>query len=389
MHAEPGSADETRGAPADLVERLLGARHALPRREVSDRAGMSLLHARRFWHALGFPSMGDDTFSFTDADLEAIDRVVGLEITGRFDDAMMLAMTRAFARTGERLATWQMSIVSEVALGGVLEEGAGPPPVPDLAAALADVDAGAEADLWGNGLSPELRAAVADFLVDSADQLEPLIVYAWRRHLAAAVGSLVGDGLADAGPAQDRCVGFADIVDFTGLVARLSERQLSRLVGRFEAHATDIVTAHGGRVIKTLGDEVVFSCTRAGPAAGIALDLSESMTQDPAMPALRVGVASGPVLLHLGDIFGTTVNRASRLCVSARSGSVVLDAATNTRLADVPGFETSALAPRALRGLGVTPVWELRRTPRETRPGPVTGAPADEAGRNGTAGAPG
>lgn len=351
----------------DAAERLLGAGHALSRREVSAGAGVSLLQARRFWHALGFPAMGDDELSFTDADLAALDRVVHL--SGAFDDAMMLAMTRAFARTAERLATWQLSLGVEAALGGADDE-TGAPVVPDLAATLA-ADEEAEEGLFDQRLGPKTRASVAEFLVASADDLEPLLVYAWRRHLAAAIGSLVAEGMPDDATSTERCVGFADLVDFTSLVSRLSERQLSRLVQQFEAHAADIVTAHGGRIVKTLGDEVVYTCERPAPAAAIGLDLCESLAQDPAMPSLRVGMARGPVLWQLGDVFGTTVNRASRLTRIARPDTVVVDAALAAELGNLSGFETRPLPPRALRGLGVTAFSELRRTPVAARRRPV------------------
>ena len=55
-----------------------------------------------------------------------------------------------------------------------------------------------------------------------------------------------------------RCVGFADLVSFTNLVRTLSERELARVVQRFEGLASEIVTQHGGRVIKTVGDEAMF-----------------------------------------------------------------------------------------------------------------------------------
>ena len=94
-----------------------------------------------------------------------------------------------------------------------------------------------------------------------SDDIEPLLVYVWRRHLTNALHRM----LADADPAVRsdpsaplRVVGFADLVSFTSFVRRMSERQLARLVQRFELLASDVITEHGGRVIKTVGDEVLF-----------------------------------------------------------------------------------------------------------------------------------
>ena len=52
-------------------------------------------------------------------------------------------------------------------------------------------------------------------------------------------------------------VGFADLVGFTRLTRRLEEEELGELVESFETTSADLVAAHGGRLIKTLGDEVL------------------------------------------------------------------------------------------------------------------------------------
>ena len=68
-------------------------------------------------------------------------------------------------------------------------------------------------------------------------------------------------------------------------------------------------------------------------------------------------MATGPVVCRLGDVFGTTVNRASRLTGVARPGTVLVDDATAASLASLSGFEMSPLRRRTLRGIGpVDPV---------------------------------
>ncbi len=122
-------------------------------------------------------------------------------------------------------------------------------------------------------------------------------------------------------------VGFADLVGFTRLTRRLEEEELGELVESFETTAADLVAAHGGRLIKTLGDEVLFAADDAGTAAEIALRLIEAMGQDETMPALRVGIAFGTVTTRMGDVFGTTVNLASRLTSIAPKDAVLVDGA--------------------------------------------------------------
>jgi adenylate cyclase len=156
-------------------------------------------------------------------------------------------------------------------------------------------------------------------------------------------------------------VGFADLVSFTRLVRRLTERELARLVQRFEGLTSDVVAAHGGRVVKTVGDEVMFAAAPGPAAAAIALDISDTLAADELLPDVRVGLSTGPVVSRLGDVFGTTVNRASRLTALAQPGTVLVDVATVHSLAGAPQVEVRQLRGRTLRGLGHVVPWLLRR----------------------------
>jgi adenylate cyclase len=346
-------------AADDVEARLLGQPRSMGSREVSARASVSILSARKFWHALGFPNVEDEAPVFTEADLIALQSMAALVRDGVFDEPTALGMTRAFARTTDRLAVWQVQLMAE-AIGDLRPQ-----------VQTDEVDAGL--DLTLGMPDPATARAAAAKLADIADDLEPLLVYAWRRHLSAAISRMI----TDAEPIEDqpgvvRSVGFADLVSFTRLVRRLSERELAQMVQRFEALASDVVTAHGGRVIKTVGDEVLFVAIGAAPAAAIALDLVEAMAEDDVLPDVRVGMAGGRVISRLGDVFGTTVNRASRLTAVARPRTVLVDDSLAASLASTSGFEMSALRSRNLRGIGPVTPWVLRR--------------ADQAGRRGRMG---
>ena len=349
-------------AADDVEARLLGQRRSMRRRDVSSKASVSLRSARKFWHALGFPNVGDEDTVFTDADLKALQSVAALVRRGVFDEPTALAMTRAFARTTDRLAVWQTQLMAE-AMG----EGS---PTTDTDTDAGTAEAIADPDTTRAVPDPATARAAAVKLADIADDLEPLLIYAWRRHLSGAIARMV----SDSEPAQDhvgivRCVGFADLVSFTRLVRQLSERELARMVQRFEALASDVVTAHSGRVIKTVGDEVLFVAMGPAPAAAIALDLVQAMAEDDLLPDVRVGMAHGQVVSRLGDVFGTTVNRASRLTAAARPRTVLVDDAIAASLASVSGFEMSPLRRRTLRGIGPVTPWALRRAVQTGRRG--------------------
>ena len=355
-------------AADDAEARLLGQSRSMRPREVSAKASVSLRSARRFWHALGFPNVAEEDTVFTEADVVALRVMAGLVREGVFDEPTALAMTRAFARTTDRLAVWQTQLMAE-ALG---EQQAG------------TVDGEASLDTTRALPDSATAHATAVKMADIADELEPLLLYAWRRHLSAAISRMV----SDSEPTQEssgvvRCVGFADLVSFTRLVRRLSERELARVVQRFEALASDVVTAHGGRVIKTVGDEVLFVAMSAAPAAAIAVDLVEAMAEDDVLPNVRVGIASGQVVSRLGDVFGTTVNRASRLTALARPRTVLVDDAMAAALATTSGFEMSPLWRRTLRGIGPVTPWSLRRAPPSGRRGVTADGRAGDEGYEG------
>lgn len=367
----PG-ADETPASPSFPSmdeEHLLGGRRTLHRREVSAAAGVSLLSARKFWRALGFPIVDDDEAAFTDADVAALHSVVEMVRDGLLDEPTALGMARAVGRSLDRLATWQVQLLAEHA-----------------AETLADAEHPPDA------ATPDQRAAqlTSELFSQIVDRLEPLVVYAWRRKAASALARLVADSAPEelaeddsdpATPVTVRAVGFADLVSFTRLVRRLTERELAVMVQHFEALASDVVTAHGGRVVKTVGDEVLFVCQPGAPAAAIALEIPRALGEDALLPPVRVGMATGPVVGRLGDVFGTTVNRASRLTALARPGTVLVDVNTVHSLARVPGIEVQQLRGRSLRGIGHVVPWVLRsarpRPDQAARDEQLPAAPVD------------
>ncbi len=345
------SADAETRLGHELLGRLLGGPAALRAKEVSVGAGAGPDAAERFWHALGFPLAEDDEAMFAEADVEALRRITGLVAHHELDETTALSTTRAFARTMDRLSVWQTQLMAESLMS------------PEQEAAIGEKDSRTVSDRG-------VAAAASTRLVDLVDELEPLLVYAWRRHLAAAITRMLADSDPDDDSAAGnptRVVGFADLVNFTALVRRMTERQLAVLVQRFEALASDIITAHGGRVIKTVGDEVLFVHQHVAPAAAIALDLVEAMAEDPLLPDVRVAMSYGPMVSRLGDVFGTTVNRASRLTAVTPPGRVLVDDTLARPIGAVSGFELHPQRRRHLRGIGTVTPSELART-TGTRP---------------------
>jgi adenylate cyclase len=317
-------------APRRLEELLLGGELRYTSMDTIRAAGVSEEFARQLWRALGFPHVPDDMIAFTEGDVAALTRIATLRPAGVIDEEIVLRMVRAVGQTMARLAKWQVDILVE-ALTDPLE-----PPDP---AALRLIMENAETHIA---------------------ELEPLLVHAWRRQLAAAGTRLLAS--QDSGDLKTRAaVGFADLVAFTRTSRDLDERELARLVERFEETASDVVAEHGGRLVKTLGDEVLFSADTARSGAEIGLSVAEAVREDSGIPDVRVGMAYGPVLPLRGDVFGTTVNLASRLTEMARPGTALVDAGLAAELRDDDAYDLSRITRRRAHGLGVVQPYVLRR----------------------------
>jgi adenylate cyclase len=124
-------------------------------------------------------------------------------------------------------------------------------------------------------------------------------------------------------------VGFVDLVGFTPLSLHLSPHDLVKLVTRFEQRAFDITSEHDGRVVKHIGDEVMYAALTADDAAEIALALVAEFAGD-VQP--RGGLCFGEALTLRGDYYGPVVNMAARLVDEAVPGEVLIDSATASLL---------------------------------------------------------
>src|SRR5690348_6783822 len=138
-------------------------------------------------------------------------------------------------------------------------------------------------------------------------------------------------------------------------------RELGAMVEDFESIAAEVIARHGGRVVKTVGDGVLFTVSSAADAMDIALDLPEEWAAED-RPPLRTGVAYGPVLTRLGDVYSPVVNLASRLTSVARPGTVLVDRELAGRIQDLPGYRVRKLRRVSVRGYDHLQPWLVRRS---------------------------
>jgi class 3 adenylate cyclase len=184
-----------------------------------------------------------------------------------------------------------------------------------------------------------------------AAQLLPMVALVvdalLRQHLIAAQRSAAEDADLVGYETQDLMVGFVDLVGSTELGEQLDFRELGDVLTTFELVTSEKVTDAGGRVVKLLGDEVLFTAPEVGSGVGIALDLAASFADHPTVPRARVGLAFGRVMRRDGDVFGPVVNLASRVVDEAAPAEVLATA----EVAALAGCRSEPAGRRRIKGV--------------------------------------
>ena len=297
--------------------------------EVAERTGVSLEQARKLWRALGFPEAGDEAF-YTEDDLAALATLTDVVASGIIDFDLAVNLTRGVGLTMARLSDWEVSaMVHHLEVLGRLGDGPG---VKEVAASVTD---------------------------EFNTRFEGLLTYAWRRHMSAALARLEASEAEDFGTTQVT-VGFADIVSFTALSNTLTQQKIGDLVELFESRCADVIAVQQGRVIKSLGDSVLFVNDDPIRAYDTAEGIINVIGRDPRMPDVRLGLATGSVVTRLGDVFGPPVNMAARLTAVARRNRIIIDETTAAVL-PAEQFETRRLPARPVRGFGIVEPVAVRR----------------------------
>ena len=237
-----------------------------------------------------------------------------------------------------------------------------------------------QVQLFRENVEDSVRSSVSDEaegyarLAALAERTVPAIleITSWlhARHLEhyvleevlAEIEGVVGTGRSRLRSAP--VVAFVDLSGFTSLTAGAGDRDAAVLAARFEDEVVERTRAHGGRVVKMLGDGAMLHFER--PAA--ALHAGVEMVADlPAagLPRCRVGAHRGPVVSHNGDLYGSTVNIAARINDYARPGEVLVSAEVLAEDGGIDGLDLEEIGEVTLKGVPLPVV--LHRARR--RPG--------------------
>lgn len=288
---------------------------------------------RQFWRAVGVPNIPDDVAIFTESDHEALDAIV-----------------KGFNTGGIIYATMEEALPRGRAMNMALAK---------VAETESDFLAEGVRNARASGMSDE---ALAELLAEkySFDNAAPLLDHLHRLQLRAAVWRKLVGSDPDATGAIIAAVGFVDLVGYTALSEGMTNEDLVDLVERFNSVAHDAVVSAGGRIVKTIGDAVMFIAAAPAIVARIGVQLTEARSVDVRLPPMRVGLAYGSMLEREGDYFGPVVNLASRLTELARPGSVLASAELALALAGDEQFARQRLPGREVRDIGQIDVYRIQ-----------------------------
>ncbi|ASK64955.1 adenylate/guanylate cyclase domain-containing protein [Brachybacterium avium] len=319
-----------------LEKILLQGPRKYSRRDLAQQQDIPERLTSVYWRSLGFTPVDEDTVVFTDEDAYAIGDLAAIVEEGVISERAFSSISRGMGFHMGRLAMW-------------------------ITEALVD-----EAK-YADGLDDaQARQQMLDSIPELLETFESQVMFTFRRQLsayAARAGSEVLHRDTDELFPLQRAIGFADLVQFTRIAQDLPGTELADMVGRFESLSRDVISVGGGRVVKTVGDEIMFLADTPEDGAQIAISLAEAITESPDLPPIRVGLAWGSMFSRYGDVFGPVVNLAARMESVARPGSVVVDAETCTAIEQAlpGGFSFTDGEEVELHGIGDIHVREMRR----------------------------
>ena len=294
------------------VERLTAA-------EVAWAAGVEPDRFGELWRAAGFPQPAPDDRRFSSAEVELV-RTVELAAS-LLGDAATMQLLRVVGSSVSRIADAAVStFVTTIGARSV--------------AADAPTNALAEANEAVSALFPQLSAAMVNLL---------------RQHLVDAARPAI-TAQTSGYDTIVAAIGFVDVVGSTGLAVRVPLEDIGRAIEAFEQHAADVVAANNGRVVKFIGDEVMFRVHDATSACRIALEIVERFSNDALLPGVRAAVAFGDLLVRDGDYFGPVVNLAARATKLAAPGGVVVTEEVRASIPRDGAFTFDVMPARSLRG---------------------------------------
>lgn len=150
-----------------------------------------------------------------------------------------------------------------------------------------------------------------------------------------------------------RTILFTDLEGSTELANRLEPQEFLGLLGEHDVIVRRALLASGGREVKHTGDGIMAAFGDASEALNCALAIRDGFTNRnedaTTVLSVRMGLAAGEPVDRDGDLFGSTVNLASRLCAAAKPNTILVSEAVS-QLGSAGGFAFTEADERVLKG---------------------------------------
>ncbi len=149
---------------------------------------------------------------------------------------------------------------------------------------------------------------------------------------------------------------FADIVGSTRLYETLGDAQAKQMIDECLEVLRAATARYGGRVVKTIGDEVMCVLPDADSTCLAAIEMQLRTASLPANVAvqrtIRAGFHVGPVIEENNDVFGDTVNLAARMAGLAKGNQIMTTRAAVDLLSPMLRSSTRPIAALSVKGKG-------------------------------------
>jgi adenylate cyclase len=188
--------------------------------------------------------------------------------------------------------------------------------------------------------------------------MEQALVWLHRRHTEHEVferivsnveGALARAGRKEKHPVEPPAIAFVDLSGYTALTVGVGDEVAAHTATSLHALALDAAREHDGRVVKLLGDGVVLRYPSARSAVASVVGLLATI-RTAGLPPAHAGIAAGPIVTRDGDVYGHTVNLASRIATHAAPGELLVTAEV-VNDASQGGFEYEDAGVATLKGI--------------------------------------
>lgn len=292
--------------------------------DAAARSGLEPGQLQQLLAALGFPST-----NLHDDDAEGIFSVLRVAQDAGLPWEAILGVTRTLGDSMRRIADAEIRVVHVYIHERLKAEGASDDEVDELIL-------GIEQNL-APLMNPLIQRLHREYLLEATIE-DAFFHLAGSEAEAAELGSV------------DTTIAFVDIASFTALAEMSGDDTAVQVLDRIDTIVRPLLVEHDGKLVKHVGDGFMLAFRDPGASVQFAVAMQAELARDRDLPAIRVGINTGPALYRTGDYLGSAVNVASRVVNSAMPGQVLLTEPVATA-ADKAGIPVEEVGVRMLRGV--------------------------------------